>query len=217
RARVDRPLPLHQRDQSLARRRGPPARGRDDVGDHLCRRQRRRVRKQPDLARGRPARHLVAGSHRARSARGEAAGGRSDVTQETRPVTLITGASAGIGAALAHEFAAHGHELVLVARREGVLTALADAIAAKGMRRPTVLPADLGRPDAVRDISNALARQGLEPDVVVNNAAFGLRGTADKLDRAEQLAMIDLNVRALTDFSLAFIDSLKRRRGGILN
>jgi len=139
------------------------------------------------------------------------------VTQETRPVTLITGASAGIGAALAHEFAAHGHALVLVARREGMLTALADAIAAKGMRRPTVLPADLGRPDAVRDISNALARQGLEPDVVVNNAAFGLRGTADKLDRAEQLAMIDLNVRALTDFSLAFIESLKRRRGGILN
>jgi uncharacterized protein len=139
------------------------------------------------------------------------------VTQEARAVTLITGASAGIGAALAHEFAAHGHELVLVARRERVLTALADAIAAKGVLRPTVLPADLGRPDAVRNISDALAGQGLEPDVVVNNAAFGLRGTADKLDRAEQLAMIDLNVRALTDFSLAFIDSLKRRRGGILN
>jgi short-subunit dehydrogenase len=53
--------------------------------------------------------------------------------------------------------------------------------------------------------------------VVVNNAGFGLLGAADKLDRAEQLAMIDVNVRALTDLSLAFIESLKRRRGGILN
>jgi short-subunit dehydrogenase len=139
------------------------------------------------------------------------------MTQEKRPITLITGASAGIGAALAHEFAAHGHELVLVARREQVLGALADAIVAKGAARPTVLGADLTRANAAQDIAEALERRGLEPDVVVNNAGFGLLGAADTLDRAEQLAMIDLNVRALTDFSLAFLDSLKRRRGGILN
>ena len=53
--------------------------------------------------------------------------------------------------------------------------------------------------------------------MVVNNAGFGLLGAADELDRVEQLAMIDLNVRALTDLSLAFINSLKRRKGGILN
>jgi len=140
-----------------------------------------------------------------------------DVTQEKRPVTLITGASAGIGAALAHEFAAHGHELVLVARREQALDALAEAIAGKGMARPTVLPADLRRDDAAQAIAAALERRGVEPDVVVNNAGFGLVGMADTLDRAEQLAMIDVNVRALTELSLAFIDSLKRRRGGILN
>jgi short-subunit dehydrogenase len=139
------------------------------------------------------------------------------MTQEKRPVTLITGASAGIGAALAHEFAAHGHELVLVARREQTLGALADAIAAKGKPRPTVLSVDLARADAVQGIAEALDQRALEPDVVVNNAGFGLLGAADELDRAEQLAMIDLNVRALTDLSLAFIDSLKRRRGGILN
>ena len=136
---------------------------------------------------------------------------------ERRPVTLITGASAGIGAALAHEFSAHGHELVLIARREQALAALADAIAAKGRARPTVLPADLARVDAARDIADALARRGLEPDTVVNNAGFGLIGNAHELDRAEQLAMIDVNVRALTELSLAFIDSLERRRGGILN
>jgi uncharacterized protein len=139
------------------------------------------------------------------------------VTAEKRPVTLITGASAGIGTALAHEFATHGHELVLVARREQALIALADAIAAKGSPRPTVLRADIAHIDAARDIAEALAQRGLEPGNVVNNAGFGLLGRADKLDRAAQLAMIDLNVRALTDLSLAFVDSLERRRGGILN
>jgi len=139
------------------------------------------------------------------------------VTQEKRPVTLITGASSGIGAALAHEFAANGHELVLIARREQALAVLADAIAAKGARRPTALRADVARVEAARDIAEALEQRGLEPDVVVNNAGFGLVGTADTLDRAEQLAMIDVNVRALTGLSLAFIDSLKHRKGGILN
>ena len=139
------------------------------------------------------------------------------MTGEKRPVTLITGASSGIGAALAHEFAANGHELVLIARREQALAALADAIAGKGATRPTVLPADLARADATQAIAEALDRRGLEPDVVVNNAGFGLLGGADTLDRAEQLAMVDLDVRALTDLSLAFVDSLKRRKGGILN
>jgi short-subunit dehydrogenase len=139
------------------------------------------------------------------------------VTQERRPVAVITGASSGIGAALAHEFAAHGHELVLVARREQALIGVAEAIAAKGSTRPTVLRLDVARIDAARDIAEALARRGLEPEIVVNNAGFGLLGAADRLDRAAQLAMIDLNVRALTDLSLAFIENLERRKGGILN
>jgi short-subunit dehydrogenase len=130
---------------------------------------------------------------------------------------VITGASAGIGAALAHEFAANGHELVLIARREQALGAVADAIAAKGVARPTVLRMDVTRVDAAGDIGEALARRGLEPEIVVNNAGFGLLGAAARLDRTQQLAMIDLNVRALTELSLAYIDSLERRRGGILN
>jgi short-subunit dehydrogenase len=137
--------------------------------------------------------------------------------QERHPVTLITGASAGIGAALAHEFAAHDHKLFLVARREAALIAVADAIEATGAVRPTVLCADLAKGRATQDIAQALDDFGLEPDVVVNNAGFGLTGAADKLDRMEQLATIDLNVRALTELSLAFLDSLKRRKGGILN
>jgi short-subunit dehydrogenase len=138
------------------------------------------------------------------------------VAEEKRPVTLITGASSGIGRALAHEFASHGHELVLVARREQALTAVADTIAANGMRRPTILRLDLGRVDAARDLSDTLAQRALEPEILVNNAGFALLGAADRLDRAEQLAMLDLNVRALTDLCLTFAESIERRRGGIL-
>jgi short-subunit dehydrogenase len=139
------------------------------------------------------------------------------VTAERRPVVMITGASSGIGAALAHEFAAHGHELVLIARREQALTNVAEAITAKGATRPTVLRLDVGRVDAARDISEALAQRAVEPEIVVNNAGFGLMGAADKLDRQRQLAMIDINIRALTELSLAFIESIERRKGGILN
>jgi uncharacterized protein len=134
-----------------------------------------------------------------------------------RPVTVLTGASSGIGAALARVFAEHGHELALVARREAELTALAEEIAAGNRKRPLVLPIDLSRSDAPARISHELIARGLEPAIVVNNAGFGLLGGATALDRAEQLAMIDLNVRTLTDMSLRWIESLTRHRGGILN
>jgi short-subunit dehydrogenase len=134
-----------------------------------------------------------------------------------KPVTLITGASAGIGMELARVFAAHGHDLVLVARREDRLTALAGEIAASGRPRPDVVVLDLERRDAAATLAAELASRGLEPEIVVNNAGFGLTGDAAVLDRAEQLAMIDLDVRALTELSLIFVDSIARHRGGILN
>ena len=133
------------------------------------------------------------------------------------PVTVITGASAGIGAELARVFADNGHSLALVARREQRLDQLAAEIAAAGRPKPLLLPIDLALPNAAAWIGNALAARGLEPEYIVNNAGFGLIGRAAELDRAEQLAMIDLNIRALTELSLAFIDSLRRRRGGVLN
>jgi short-subunit dehydrogenase len=136
---------------------------------------------------------------------------------ERRPVALITGASAGIGGALARTFARNGHELLLVARREQRLAELADAIAALGHRRPDYLSVDLERHDAVAQLAGAMERLGVEPETVVNNAGFGLLGPAASLSRSEQLAMVDVNVRALTDLSLAFVDALARRRGGILN
>ena len=120
-----------------------------------------------------------------------------------RPITVITGASAGIGVALARVFAQHGHELALIARREDRLHALADEIAATGARRPMVIAADLLKAGAARLIGEALAAQGAEPQFFVNNAGFGLVGLASSRDRNEQLEMIDLNVRAFTELSFA--------------
>lgn len=134
-----------------------------------------------------------------------------------QPVCLITGATGGIGAALAHVFAGHGHTLALTARREAELNALADEIAADGRQRPHVIAADLGHPDGPARLAQALEAAGLEPSIVVNNAGFGLLGDSATLGRAEQLAIVDLNARALTDLSLHFIDSVRRHRGGILN
>lgn len=134
-----------------------------------------------------------------------------------RPVCLITGASIGIGAALARVFAAHGHELVLTARREPEMNALADEIESSGCQRPHVIATDLSDPHAINDLAEKMTAAGLEPSIVVNNAGFGLFGAAAEIDRARQLAMIDLNVRAVTDLSLRFLDDVTRHRGGILN
>ena len=135
----------------------------------------------------------------------------------TRAICLITGASAGIGEALAREFASHGHALVLTARREASLEALAEEIAAAGHSRPVVITADLASPEGVAALADELAARGREPDFVVNNAGFGLFGEAAVIPAGDQLRMIDLNVRALTDLTLRFIDSVTRHRGGILN
>jgi len=134
-----------------------------------------------------------------------------------QPVCLITGASAGIGAELARVFASHGHALVLTARRVAKLDALAAEIAAAGHARPKVIAADLGLRDAPAQLAKELAAAGLEPAIVVNNAGFGLLGAAADLPHDQELAMVDLNVRALTDLSLRWLDSITRHRGGILN
>jgi hypothetical protein len=135
----------------------------------------------------------------------------------TEPVTLITGASAGIGAELARVFAANGHRVALVARRADRLTALADEIRAGGGAAPIVIPCDLEQPDAGDKIAAALTAAGVEVEYVVNNAGYGLFGDSIKLDRAEQLGIIAVNIRAMTDLSLRFSDALIKRRGGILN
>jgi hypothetical protein len=135
----------------------------------------------------------------------------------TERVTLITGASAGIGTELARVFAGHGHRVALVARRADRLTMLASELEAAGSPKPIVIGCDLEQADAGDKIAAALNDAGVEVEYVVNNAGFGLFGNAIELDRAEQLNIIAVNIRALTDLSLRFCDSLIRNRGGILN
>ena len=132
-------------------------------------------------------------------------------------LTLITGASGGIGADLARVFARKGHELALVARSGDRLEALADEIAREGGARPMIVEADLAAPDAASQLVAEMERRGAPVTTLVNNAGFGLIGRATELDRAEQVRMIDLNVRTLTDLTLAVLPGVRAARGGVLN
>jgi short-subunit dehydrogenase len=94
---------------------------------------------------------------------------------------------------------------------------LANELAVSCKYKPHVITADLQRTDAPARIAHELLGRGLEPQIVVNNAGFGLHGRAAETWRSTTLAMIDLNVRALTDLSLRWIDGIVKHKGGILN
>ncbi|MCA6118655.1 SDR family oxidoreductase [Bradyrhizobium sp. WSM 1738] len=135
----------------------------------------------------------------------------------TERVTLITGASAGIGTELARVFASRGHRVALVARRADRLATLASEIETAGGAAPIVIPCDLAQPDCGDRIAEALVESGVEIEYLVNNAGFGVFGRAIQRDRSNQLEIIAVNIRALTDLSLRFSDHLIRNRGGLLN
>ena len=139
----------------------------------------------------------------------QAAGGRR--------LAIITGASEGIGSELARLMAKKGHDLALVARRRDRLDALAAEIAGTGRPQPLVIPLDLAEPSAPDSLAEALREAGAEPAILVNNAGFGLQGQVAELDAAEQLRMVDVNVRALTALTLKFLPDIIPNRGRILN
>jgi short-subunit dehydrogenase len=89
---------------------------------------------------------------------------------------LVTGASAGIGAAIARELAARGHDLVLTARREDRLTALAEELRGRYGRRVETIRADLAEPDASAALCAEIERRGIAIDVLINNAGYGVAG-----------------------------------------
>jgi hypothetical protein len=131
--------------------------------------------------------------------------------------TIVTGASEGIGLELARLFARKGHHVTLVARRRDRLEALAAEIVAEGGEAPLVIELDLCAEGAAERLSAALAEAGRSVEILVNNAGFGLIGRAAELDAAEQLAIVDLNIRALTGLTLRFLPSIVAAKGGILN
>ncbi|MGH6932897.1 MAG: SDR family NAD(P)-dependent oxidoreductase [Dongiaceae bacterium] len=131
---------------------------------------------------------------------------------------LITGASSGIGRELARLFAADGHDLVLVARRANLLEDLAGDLRRQFRITVRVWPEDLADHFAPRRIHQRAQAEGIVIDVLVNNAGFGALGPFADLPRDRQMAMIDVNLRALTELTHLFLASMVRqRRGRILN
>lgn len=131
---------------------------------------------------------------------------------------LITGASGGIGLELARVFASHGSDLILVARRQPELQALAEQVRSEHGVRATVLPADLLAPDAAATLVETLDEHRLQVDVLVNNAGLmDMGGFADlAIDQHERL--LQLNVVVLTSLSRRLLpEMIERGHGRILN
>lgn len=132
----------------------------------------------------------------------------------TRAVTLVTGASAGLGAEFARQCAQRGEALVLVARRKDRL----DALAAEIGGSVHVIADDLSEAGAAERVLAEIAAKNLHVDRLINNAGFGLIGRFAALPTDRQLGMIDLNIRTLTALThLALPGMIARKTGAILN
>ena len=131
---------------------------------------------------------------------------------------LITGASSGIGEALARCFAADGHALVLVARSADKLKALAAELAAAHRVKVVVQPADLALPEAAKALASALKRKRIAVDMLVNNAGVLEQGAFASMPALRHQQMIALNVAGLTAMLAHFVPAMQRRGfGRVLN
>lgn len=140
------------------------------------------------------------------------------LSAKVTPVALITGASSGIGEALAACFAQAGYDLVLVARSADKLAALAEAMAAKHGVHAWAEPADLSQPEAASKLAARLKRQRRTVDVLVNCAGVLSHGAFIKVPSTSNQAMIDLNISGLTAMLNAFLPSMVERGAGrVLN
>ena len=139
---------------------------------------------------------------------------------EPRPssAALVTGASAGIGAQIARELAARGHNLVLVARRKDRLDELAqDLEADHGIRAETV-SCDLGKATTRKKLPAQIKPFGLDIEILVNNAGFATNGAFHKSDPERELEQVRLLVEAPVALTSMFApDMVKRGRGAVLN
>jgi uncharacterized protein len=136
----------------------------------------------------------------------------------TREPALITGASAGIGAALAREFAARGHELLLVARSADALAALAAELEQRHSVRCHTIAVDLLRANAAQTIYRYARRHRLEIGVLVNNAGMLVEGAFAEAPLEAHGDLLQLNIVAVTALTHLFIQPmLRRKRGRVLN
>jgi short-subunit dehydrogenase len=129
---------------------------------------------------------------------------------------LITGASSGIGLELARLCAKDGSSLILVARREADLRELASRLSREFRVECSVIAADLADPAAADAIHDRL--RGTVPDVLINNAGFGLRGPFVETDWDVEARMIQVNIAALAHLTKLFLPGMVARRSGrVLN
>ncbi|HEY2774311.1 MAG TPA: SDR family oxidoreductase [Candidatus Binatia bacterium] len=131
---------------------------------------------------------------------------------------LVTGASMGIGVDLAECFARDGYDVVLTARSKDALEQVASRLSSTYGVKATAIASDLGVPGSGGKLAADIAARGIEIDVVVNNAGYGVAGAFIGSDREAQLGMIDLNDRALVELTHIYWSRMvANRRGGVLN
>ena len=136
----------------------------------------------------------------------------------TSSTALITGASAGIGEAIARELAGRGHGVTLVARREERLRSLATELSDRFGVRAEAIGVDLGSDTARADLPRRLDELGLEVEILVNNAGFGGGEDFAHTDRERLVSMVELNCLALLDLQAVYLPKMvERGRGAVIN
>lgn len=135
-----------------------------------------------------------------------------------RPLSLITGASSGIGAEFARQLAALGHDLVMTARRVERLEKLAAELRTRHGAQITVLPHDLADPAAVQWLCDALDQRGLQVDWLINNAGYGVPGTFDANDWTTHAEFLRVLLTAPTELAWRLLPGMRQRgHGRIIN
>jgi len=129
---------------------------------------------------------------------------------------LITGASAGIGVALARELARHGAKLILTARRKDRLDALAAELGSRGSE-VRIVTADLNDPSAAQQIYDATEAAGLVVDILIDNAGLGQFGAFHKNPLEQEISQVRVNCEAVVRVARLFVPGMvERRRGWVL-